>query len=120
MIDFYGYRTVSLLTRCGKPILVDFCVAAVRRPILSVGRLASRGYVVAFGPKGGVVRSHARQNQLVLEMRKGTFVLPARPERTGKGRSERHEARPEGYQVFPVSETASSGDDVEMESSHEQ
>ena len=54
----FGQRRVRMETGNGKA-QVDFHVAAVKRPILSVGLLISKGFGVVFGTGGTYIENAA-------------------------------------------------------------
>ena len=100
----------------GEKVQVDFRVAAVERPTLSVGLLISKGFGVVFGT-GGAYIEKAAGGRLPLEARRGTFALPVRVVRPSKGQGAKRQEQQRAFdgrggrnpQAFPVVATAGEG-----------
>ena len=108
-LEYFGQRRVHMETGNGEKVQVDFHVAAVKRPILSVGLLISKGFGVVFGT-GGAYIEKAAGGRLPLEARRGTFALPVRVVRPSKGQGAKRQEQQRAFdgrggrnaQVFPV------------------
>eukprot|EP00971_Amphidinium_carterae_P200197 3973072-Amphidinium_carterae.1 len=73
IIRHYGENPVHLKTHKGFPLTVNFHVADVRRPIVSVKRFVERGYTIEFSPNKGCIRS-VKGAEKPLSVAGGTYV----------------------------------------------
>eukprot|EP00971_Amphidinium_carterae_P342915 6482384-Amphidinium_carterae.1 len=92
---------MTVKTAEGVPLTIRFHVADVKRPILSVKRLADRGYTVIFTPEGGVIRGQ-HGGELALQVHGATYVLPLVETEMCVQRSEREGMTVAGAEAIPA------------------
>ena len=70
-----GQHTLHALTDDYSPAAMTFQIAAVSRPLTSVGELCDSGNVVAFGPKGGFIQNVASGHKTRFPREGGIYVM---------------------------------------------
>ena len=74
-ITNYGMQEVQGFTDDGVELQMKFNVAAVAKPLASVGRICAAGNQVKFGDQGGSIVGQDGKTSMSLTMRDGTYGL---------------------------------------------